>query len=97
MVSLGLYAQLAILYVYTVRWRVHYGRERTPQAKPCPYDHVAPSESASIHYALKRVLLGIRDARRIIRSLRHQQREPGALESVERVQYEQDVFVRRED
>ena len=29
------------------------------QAKPCPDDHVAPSESASIHYALKRVPLGI--------------------------------------
>jgi hypothetical protein len=54
-------------------------------------------KSASIHYALKRVLMGIREARRIIRSLRHQQREPGALESMERVQYEQDAFVRRED
>ena len=97
MISLGLYVQPAILYVYTVLWRVHYGRERTPQAKPCPYDHVAPRESASIHYALKRVLMGIREARRIIRSLRHQQREPGALESMEHVQYGQDAFVRRED
>jgi hypothetical protein len=96
-VSLGLYAQLAILYVYTVLWRVHLGREGTPQAKPRPYDHVAPRESASIHYALKRVLMGIREARRIIRGLWHQQRESGALESVERVQYEEDAFVRRED
>jgi hypothetical protein len=96
-VSLGLYVQLAILYVYTVLWQVHYGREKTPQAKSCSYDHVAPREPVSIHYALKRVLMGIREARRIIRSLRHQQREPGTLESLERVQYEQDAFVRRED
>jgi hypothetical protein len=74
MISLGLYAQLAILYVYTVIWRVHHGRERTPQAKPRPYDHVAPRESASIHCALKRGLMGIRETRRILRSLRHQQR-----------------------
>jgi hypothetical protein len=41
--------------------------------------------------------MGTWEARRIVRSLRHQQREPGALESTERVQYEQDAFVRRED
>jgi hypothetical protein len=41
--------------------------------------------------------MGIREARRIIRSLWHQQQESGALESVERVQYEEDAFVRRED
>lgn len=50
-----------------------------------------------IHYALKRRLVGIREARRIIRILRRQQRERGALESLERDQYEQDAFVRRED
>ena len=96
-VSLGLYALPAILYVYTVLWQVHHGRERTPRAKPCPYDHAVPGESASIHYAPKRVLTGIREARRTIRSLRHQQREPGALESLERFQYEHDAFVRRDD
>jgi hypothetical protein len=95
-VSLGLYAQLAILYVYTVLWRVHYGRENA-SSETAPVLHVAPRESASIHYALKRVLMGIREARRIIRSLWHQQRESGALESVERVQHEEDAFVRRED
>jgi hypothetical protein len=97
MVSLGLYAQLAILYVYTVLWRVHFGREERLKRNRARTDHVAARESASIHYALKRVLMGIREARRIIPGLWHQQRESGALESVERVQYEEDAFVRRED
>jgi hypothetical protein len=77
MISLGLYVQPAILYVYTVVWRVHHGRERTPRAKPCPYGHAAPAEPASIHYALGRALMGIGEACWIIHSLRHRQREPG--------------------
>lgn len=89
--------QLAILYVYTVFWRAHYGRKRTPRAKPCPHDHAARGESATIHYALKRVLMGIREARRIIRSLRVSNESQGALDSLERIQYEQDAFVRWED
>jgi len=40
--------------------------------------------------------MGIGEARRIIRSL-HRNESLGALESLERVQYEQNAFVRREN
>jgi len=35
-----------------------------------PHDPATPGESAMIHYALKTVLMGIREARRTIRGVR---------------------------
>ena len=44
-------------------------RERLERNRS-PYDPATPGESATIHYALKTVLMGIREARRIIRGVR---------------------------
>jgi hypothetical protein len=44
-------------------------RERLERNR-APYDPATPGESATIHYALKTVLMGIREARRIIRGVR---------------------------
>jgi len=60
-----------------------------------PHDPATPGESAMIHYALKTVLMGIREARRTIRGVRVETQD--ALESLERARRELDAFVRRED
>ena len=62
-----------------------------------PDDPATPGESATIHYASKTVLTGIREARRIIRGVRISNETQDALELLERVQRELDVFIRRED
>jgi hypothetical protein len=71
-------------------------RER-PERNHAPYDPATPGESATIHYALKTVLMGIREARRIIRGVCVSNESQDALESLERARRELDGFIRRED
>jgi hypothetical protein len=71
-------------------------RERLERNR-APYDPATPGESATIHYALKTVLMGIREARRIIQGIRVSNESQDALESLERAQHELDGFIRRED
>jgi len=56
-----------------------------------------PPESATIHYAQKRVLLEIREARQIICGVRVSNETQHALASLERTRRELDEFIRRED
>jgi hypothetical protein len=44
-------------------------RERIERNR-VPYDPATPGESATIHYALKTVLMGISEARRSVRGVR---------------------------
>ncbi|MGF7137450.1 hypothetical protein P3T40_008963 [Paraburkholderia sp. EB58] len=71
-------------------------RERLERNR-APYDPTTPGESATIHYALKTVLMGIREARRIIQGIRVSNESQDALESLERARHELDGFIRRED
>jgi hypothetical protein len=71
-------------------------RERLERNR-APHDPATPGESATIHYALKTVLMGIRDASRIIRGVRVSNESQDALESLDRLQHELDGFIRRED
>jgi hypothetical protein len=71
-------------------------RERLARNR-APCDPATPGESATIHYALKTVLMGITEARRIILDVRVSNETQDALESLERARHELDVFIRRED
>ena len=71
-------------------------RERIERNR-APHDPATPGESATIHYALKTVLMGIRSAHRTIRGVRISNETQDALESLERARRELDAFVRRED
>jgi hypothetical protein len=71
-------------------------RERIERNR-APYDPATPGESATIHYALKTVLMGISEARRIIRGVRVSNETQDALESLERARHVLNGFIRRED
>jgi hypothetical protein len=71
-------------------------RERLERNR-APHDPATPGESAMIHYALKTVLTGIGEARRIICGVRISNETQDALESLERARRELDMFIRRED
>jgi hypothetical protein len=71
-------------------------RERLARNR-APYDPATPGESGTIHYALKTVLMGIRQACVIIRGVRISNETQDALESLERARHELDGFIRRED
>jgi len=60
-------------------------RERRERNR-VPDDSATPGESATIHYVLKTVLTGIREARRIVRSVLVSNETQGSLELLERVQ-----------
>jgi hypothetical protein len=71
-------------------------RERSGRHR-VPYDLATPEESAVIHHALKAVLMGIGQARRIIFGVRVSNETQDALELPERAERELDSFIRRED
>jgi hypothetical protein len=71
--------------------RERRGRNRVPD------DPVTPGESATTHYAPKTVLMGIGEARRIVRGVRISNKTQDALESLERARSALDEFIRRED
>jgi hypothetical protein len=97
MLSLGLSVQLVILYVYTVLHETAMDERERLERNGARSDPVTAEDSAVMHYALKTVLMGLREARRIIGGVRDSDGTQGALASLERARCELDAFIRQED